>query len=95
MQIDRFVELAAKYGFTDDGLSITGSEEEARLQREINDGAAVSNGNTKRKPQTLPASKPAAGQSLRKVAPKNQLSSIEVYRQKFEAIHDNFTFTTF
>ena len=68
------MELAAKYGFTNDGQSI--ADEEEGLQEEDMDGAIVSYETTK-KQQNAPAMKPVS-QNFKRVDQKNQLSSIEV-----------------
>ncbi len=76
----RFVELAAKYGFTDDGQSIDGWEEDAGFEGGLSDTTAraiLPFGNAKKEPQAVGGRMPAV-QKTRKVAPNNHLSSIEV-----------------
>jgi hypothetical protein len=68
------VELAAKYGYTDDGQSIT--DEQAGFEEEEMDGAIVSY-ETTRKQEKAPPRKPVS-QQFSKVDQKNHLSSIEV-----------------
>ncbi len=76
----RFVELAAKYGFTDDGQSIDGWGEDAGREgdpSEERDRAVVSYGKTEKEQLAVRGRRPAV-QKIKKVAPTNQLSSIEV-----------------
>ena len=97
----RFVELAAKYGFTDDGQSIDGWEEDAGLdgdppdERDERDKILVSNDKTK-KGQQANRVRVSSVQRIRKVAPQNHLSSIEVLnRTRIGHIRQKFLIATF
>ena len=79
------MELAAKYGFTDDGQSIADEEEDKGLQGEPSHDTgrtAVAHGKSKQNPVSEIRGRKSAVQKIRKVAPKNQLSSIEVRLQQ-------------